>query len=67
MRGDLPIKLYDGDAGIACDGPSPGASAQSRYVAKIIDTRCNFFGNSSISWRNPGDISPENDGKLLWF
>ena len=24
-------------------------SAQSRYVAKIIDMRCNFFENSSIS------------------
>ena len=30
MRRDVPTKLYDGDAGIACDGPSPGASAQNR-------------------------------------
>ena len=44
-----------------------GRSAQSRYMAKIIDTRCNVFENSSITRRNPGDISPENDRKLLWF
>ena len=28
MRRDLVAKLYDGDAGIAGDGPSPGASAR---------------------------------------
>jgi hypothetical protein len=33
MRGELPMKLYDVDAGMACDGPNPGASAQSRYAA----------------------------------
>ena len=49
MRCDLETQLYDGGAGNAFDGPSPGASAQSRYVAKIIDMRCNFFENSSIS------------------
>ncbi len=32
MRRGLPTKLYDGDTGIACDGPNPGASAQSRYA-----------------------------------
>jgi len=26
MRGDLPTKVYDGDAGLAGDGPNPGAS-----------------------------------------
>jgi len=30
MRRDLPAKLYDWDAEIACDGSNPGASAQSR-------------------------------------
>jgi len=29
MRGDLPTKVYDGDAGLAGDGPNPGASPQS--------------------------------------
>jgi len=27
--GDLPVPLYDGDAGIAGAGTNPGASAQS--------------------------------------
>ncbi len=31
---DLPVKLNDREAGIAGDGPNPGASAQSRYPAK---------------------------------
>jgi hypothetical protein len=30
MRRDLLSKLYDGGAGNAFDGPSPGASAQNR-------------------------------------
>jgi|Deesub1362A_J573_1020465.scaffolds.fasta_scaffold04695_2 hypothetical protein len=30
MRRDLLLKLYDGDAGLAGDGPNPGALARSR-------------------------------------
>jgi hypothetical protein len=41
------------------------AAELNRYVAKIINTRCNLFENSSISRRNPEEISPENDRKLL--
>jgi hypothetical protein len=32
MRHDLLTRLYDRVAGIAGDGPNPGASARSRYV-----------------------------------
>ena len=34
MRHDLFMTLYDGDAGIAGDGPNPGASARSRYAVQ---------------------------------
>jgi hypothetical protein len=35
MHGDLPIKLYDMDAGKAGDSTNPGASAQSRYTLGV--------------------------------
>jgi hypothetical protein len=34
VQRELPDKLYDGDAGIACDGLPPGASARNRYALK---------------------------------
>jgi hypothetical protein len=35
MLRDYLLVLYDGIAGIAGDGLSPGASAQSRYAATV--------------------------------
>jgi hypothetical protein len=33
---DLPAKLYDRDAGIAGDGPNPGALAQNRCAPRSL-------------------------------
>lgn len=35
MRRDLPTKLYDEHAGIACDGPIPGASVRNCCAASV--------------------------------
>jgi hypothetical protein len=32
IRRELPSKLNDWDASIACDGPSPGTSARNRHM-----------------------------------
>ncbi len=38
MLCDLLLKLYDGDAGIAGNGPNPGASARNRYSEFSYET-----------------------------
>ncbi len=35
MRSDLLLKLYEGDALIAGDGSSPGASARSHWAVSM--------------------------------
>jgi len=50
MRRDVPTKLYDGDAGIACVGPNPGASAQDRYTASLFQSR-RVNPEQSDEWR----------------